>query len=334
MQRRKFTGKEKAAILLIALGPQKSAEIFKHLNEDEIEELTLQIANMRMVSPEEKKMVIEEFYQLCLAQEYISEGGINYAKEVLERALGSEKAREIISKLTSSLHVRPFEFIRKADPNQLLNYIQNEHPQTIALILSYLSPSQAGQILSSLPLEKQSDVIRRIAIMDRTSPEVIREIEAILESKFSNIIIQDYTTTGGIQSAVDILNAVDRGTEKHILEELDAKDAELSEEIRRRMFVFEDIIILDNRSIQRIIREIDNSQWAIALKGASEELKEVIFSNMSKRLAEMIKEDIEFMGPVRIRDIEDAQQNIVNVIRKLEEDGEIITPRGGDEIIV
>lgn len=334
MQKRKFTGKEKAAILLIALGPQKSAEIFKHLNEDEIEELTLQIANMKMVSPEEKQTVIEEFYQLCLAQEYISEGGINYAKEVLERALGTDKAREIISKLTSSLHVRPFEFIRKADPNQLLNYIQNEHPQTIALILSYLSPSQAGQILSSLPLEKQSDVIRRIAIMDRTSPEVIREVEAVLESKFSNILVQDYTTTGGVQTAVDILNAVDRGTEKHIMEELDTKDAELSEEIRRRMFVFEDIITLDNRSIQRIIREIDNSQWAIALKGASEEVKEVVFSNMSKRLAEMIKEDIEFMGPVRIRDIEDAQQNIVNVIRKLEEDGEIITPRGGDEIVV
>lgn len=334
MQRRQFTGKEKVAILLIALGPQKSAEIFKHLNEDEIEELTLQIANMRMVSPEEKKMIIEEFYQLCLAQEYISEGGINYAKDVLERALGSEKAMDIISKLTSSLHVKPFEFIRKADPNQLLNYIQNEHPQTIALILSYLSPSQAAQILSSLPLEKQSDVTRRIATMDRTSPEVIREIESILESKFSNILTQDYTTTGGIQSVVDILNSVDRGTEKHIMEELDAKDAELSEEIRRRMFVFEDIIILDNRSIQRIIREIDNSQWAIALKGASEEVKEVVFSNMSKRLSEMIKEDIEFMGPVRIRDIEDAQQNIVNVIRKLEEDGEIITPRGGDEIIV
>lgn len=334
MQKRKFTGKEKAAILLIALGPQKSAEIFKHLNEDEIEELTLQIANMKMVSPEEKQTVIEEFYQLCLAQEYISEGGINYAKEVLERALGTDKAREIISKLTSSLHVRPFEFIRKADPNQLLNYIQNEHPQTIALILSYLSPSQAGQILSSLPLEKQSDVIRRIAIMDRTSPEVIREVEAVLESKFSNILVQDYTTTGGVQTAVDILNAVDRGTEKHIMEELDTKDAELSEEIRRRMFIFEDIITLDNRSIQRIIREIDNSQWAIALKGASEEVKEVVFSNMSKRLAEMIKEDIEFMGPVRIRDIEDAQQNIVNVIRKLEEDGEIITPRGGDEIVV
>lgn len=334
MSKRQFSGKEKVAILLIALGPQKSAEIFKHLNEEEIEELTLQIANMRMVSPEEKQTVIEEFYQICLAQEYISEGGINYAKDVLERALGSDKAIDIINKLTSSLHVRPFEFIRKADPNQLLNYIQNEHPQTIALILSYLGSSQAAQILSSLPSEKQSDVTRRIAIMDRTSPEVVREIEDILESKFSNILAQDYTTTGGIQAVVDILNSVDRGTEKHIMEDLDISDAELSEEIRRRMFVFEDIITLDNRSIQRIIREIDNSQWAIALKGASEEVKDLIFTNMSKRLVEMIKEDIEFMGPVRIRDIEDAQQNIVNIIRKLEDDGEIITPRGGDEIIV
>ncbi|MBU5437711.1 flagellar motor switch protein FliG [Tissierella sp. MSJ-40] len=334
MSKRQFTGKEKAAILLIALGPQKSAEIFKHLNEDEMEELTLQIANMRMVSPEEKQQVIEDFYQICLAQEYISEGGINYAKEVLERALGADKAVDIINKLTSSLHVRPFEFIRKADPNQLLNYIQNEHPQTIALILSYLSPAQSAQILSSLSQEKQADVTRRIAIMDRTSPEVVKEIERVLESKFSNILSQDFTTTGGVQAVVDILNSVDRGTEKYIMEELDIKDAELSEEIRRRMFVFEDIITLDNRSIQRIIREIDNSQWAIALKGASEEVKELIFSNMSKRLVEMIKEDIEFMGPVRIRDIEDAQQNIVNVIRKLEEDGEIITPRGGDEIIV
>ena len=334
MSKRQFSGKEKVAILLIALGPQKSAEIFKHLNEEEMEELTLQIANMRMVSPEEKQVVIEEFYQICLAQEYISEGGINYAKDVLERALGSDKAIDIISKLTSSLHVRPFEFIRKADPNQLLNYIQNEHPQTIALILSYLGSSQAAQLLSSLPPEKQSDVTRRIAIMDRTSPEVVKEIESILESKFSNILAQDYTTTGGIGAVVDILNSVDRSTEKNIMEELDTRDAELSEEIRKRMFVFEDIITLDNRSIQRVIREIDNSQWAIALKGASEEVKNLIFTNMSKRLVEMISEDIEFMGPVRIRDIEDSQQNIVNIIRKLEDDGEIITPRGGDEIIV
>ncbi len=333
MSKRQFSGKEKVAILLIALGPQKSAEVFKHLNDEEIEELTLQIANMRMVSPEEKQLVIEEFYQICLAQEYISEGGINYAKDVLERALGSDKALDIINKLTSSLHVRPFEFIRKADPNQLLNYIQNEHPQTIALILSYLGPGQSAQILASLPIEKQADVTRRIAIMDRTSPEVVREIESVLENKFSNILEQDFTITGGVQAVVDILNSVDRGTEKHIMEDLDMRDAELSEEIRRRMFVFEDIITLDNRSIQRIIREIDNSQWAIALKGASEEVKDIIFTNMSKRLVEMIKEDIEFMGPLRIRDMEDSQQNIVNIIRKLEEDGEIITPRGGDEII-
>ena len=334
MVRRQFNGKEKAAILLIALGPDKSAEVFKYLNEEEIEELTLQIANMRMVSSEEKQQVIEDFYQMALAQEYISEGGIDYAKEILERALGSDKAVDIINRLTSSLHVRPFEFIRKADPNQLLNYIQNEHPQTIALILSYLHPTQASQILASLPPEKQGEVTMRIATMDRTSPEIIKEIEKVLETKFSGILSQDFTTTGGIQAVVDILNSADRGTEKFIMEELDMMDADLSEEIRRRMFVFEDITSLDNRSIQRIIREIDNAQWAIALKGASEEVKEVIFSNMSKRLAEMIKEDIEFMGPVRIRDIEEAQQNIVNVIRKLEEDGEIITPRGGDEIIV
>lgn len=334
MPKKQLSGKEKAAVLLIALGPQKSAEIFKHLSEEEIEELTLEIANMRMVSPEEKEEVIEEFYQICLAQEYISEGGINYAKEVLERAVGQDKAVDIINRLTSSLQVRPFEFVRKADPNQLLNYIQNEHPQTIALILSYLPPTQAGQLLASLPQDKQSEVARRIAIMDSTSPEVVKEVERVLENKFSNIISQDFTSVGGIQTVVDILNAVDRGTEKNIMEDLEIKDAELSEEIRKRMFVFEDITTLDNRSIQRIIREIDNSQWAIALKSASEDVKDIIFNNMSKRLVEMIKEDIEFMGPVRLKDIEEAQQNIVNVIRRLEDEGEIITPRGGDELIV
>jgi len=333
-RKQSLTGKEKAAILLITLGPQKSAEIFKHLNDEEIEELTLEIANMRMVSPEEKESVTDDFYQLCLAQEYISEGGINYAKDVLERALGSQKAVDIINKLTASLQVRPFEFIRKADPNQLLNYIQNEHPQTIALILSYLRPNQSAQILAKLPTEKQGEVARRIALMDRTSPDVIKEIERVLENKFSNIVSQDFTSAGGIQAIVSILNAVDRGTEKHIMEELETRDAELSEEIRKRMFVFEDIVTLDSKSIQRFVREIDNSQWAIALKGASDEVKEVIFGNMSKRLVEMIKEDMEFMGPVRLKDIEESQQNIVNIIRRLEEEGEIITPRGGDEVIV
>ncbi|MBS4536055.1 flagellar motor switch protein FliG [Clostridium sp. D2Q-14] len=329
-----LTGKEKSAILLITLGPEKSAEIFKHLNEEEIEELTLEIANMRKVSPEDKDKIIEDFYQMCLAQEYISEGGINYAKDVLERALGGQKASSIISKLTTSLQVRPFEFIRKADPNQLLNYIQNEHPQTIALVLSYLSPNQSGQILSSLSNEKQAEVAKRIAEMDRTSPEIIKEVERILEDKFSTMVNQDYTSAGGIESIVTILNSVDRGTEKNIMEELELEDAELSEEIRKRMFVFEDIVTLDSKSIQRFIREIDNSQWSIALKGASEEVKEVIFTNMSKRLVEIIEEDMEFMGPVRLKDIEESQQNIVNVIRKLEDSGEIVTPRGGDEVIV
>jgi len=329
-----LSGKQKAAILLITLGPQKSSEIFKHLKEEEIEEITLEIANMRMVSPEDKEKVLEDFYQMCVAQEYISEGGITYAKDVLERALGSQKAVDIINKLTTSLQVRPFEFIRKADSNQLLNFIQDEHPQTIALILSYLSPAQGGAILSNLSHDKQSEVARRIAIMDRTSPEIIKEIERVLENKFSTMVSQDYTTAGGIESIVSILNSVDRSTEKHIMEELENQDASLSEEIRRRMFVFEDIVTLDSRSIQTFIREIDNSQWSIALKGASEEVKEVIYTNMSKRLVEMIKEDMEFMGPVRLKDIEEAQQGIVNIIRKLEDAGEIVTPRGGDEVLV
>ena len=330
-----MSGKEKAAVLLIALGPDKSAKIFKHLQEEEIEELTLEIANMRKIPAEEKEKVLEEFYQICLAQEYISEGGINYAKEILEKALGSQKAFDIVNKLTASLQVRPFDFVRKADASQLLNFIQNEHPQTIALILAYLNPLQAGQILSALPQAKQSEVAQRIATMDRTSPEIIKEVEAVLERKLSSMVTQDYTSAGGIQSIVDILNAVDRGTEKFILETLEVQDIELAEEIKKRMFVFEDIVTLDSTSIQRFIREVDNNELAIALKGATEEVQEVVYNNMSKRMAEMIKEDMEFMGPVRLRDVEEAQQKIVNIIRKLEEAGEIIISRGGgDEIVV
>jgi flagellar motor switch protein FliG len=330
-----MTGKEKAAILLIAIGPDKSAKIFSHLQDVEIEELTLEIANMRKVTPEEKESVLEEFYQICLAQEFISEGGINYAKEVLEKAMGSQKALEIINKLTASLQVRPFDFVRKADAAQLLNFVQNEHPQTLALILSYLSANQAAAILSALPQEKQADVAQRIAIMDATSPEVIKEVELVLERKLSSMVTQDYSATGGIQAIVDILNAVDRGTEKFIMETLEIQEADLAEEIRKRMFVFEDIINLDSVSIQRFIREVENSELAIALKGSTEEVKSMIFANMSKRMAEMLSEDMEFMGPVRVRDVEEAQQKIVNIIRKLEEAGEIIISRGGgDEIIV
>ena len=330
-----YSGREKAAMLLISLGPDKSAEIFKHLKEEEIEQLTLKIANIRSVSPEEKDRVLDEFYQICLAQEYIAEGGIGYAKDILEKALGSQKAVDIINKLTVSLQVRPFDYVRKTDPTQLLNFIQGEHPQTIALILSYLKPSQASIVLSALPQDKQADVARRIATMDRTSPDVIKEVERILEKKLSSLVTEDYTAAGGVQSIVDILNSVDRGTEKFIMETLEIEDTDLAEEIKRRMFVFEDILTLDGRAIQRFLREVDNNQLAVALKGATDDVQRLIFSNMSKRLSEMIKEDLEFMGPVRLKDVEEAQQKIVNIIRKLEDAGEIVISRGGgDEIIV
>nr|WP_276020682.1 flagellar motor switch protein FliG [Acetivibrio straminisolvens] len=330
-----LSGKEKAAMLLIALGPERSAEIFKHLKDDEIEQLTLEIANIRTVSPEDKEKVLEEFYQICLAQNYIAEGGISYAKEILEKALGTQKALDVLNKLTVSLQVRPFDFVRKADPSQLINFIQNEHPQTIALILSYLKPQQSSIVLSALPQEKQADVARRIATMDRTSPEVIKEVERVLEKKLSSIVTEDFTAAGGVQAIVDILNNVDRGTEKYIMETLEVEDTDLAEEIKKRMFVFEDILTLDNRSIQRFLREVDNNQLAIALKGTKEEVQSKIFANMSKRMAEMVKEDMEFMGPVRIKDVDEAQQKIVNVIRKLEDAGEIVISRGGgDDVIV
>lgn len=331
----RINGLQKAAILLIALGPEKSASVFKHLKEDEIEELTLEIANTRSVTPQLKEDVINEFYQICLAQQYIAEGGISYAKELLEKSFGSDKARDVIGKLTSSLQVKPFEFVRKTDASQLLSFIQDEHPQTIALILSYLTPNQASMIISALPPDRQADVAKRIAIMDRTSPDVIKEVERVLESKLASLVNQDYTIIGGVDSVVEILNAVDRGTEKHIMETLEIEEPELADEIRKKMFVFEDILLLDDRSIQRVLREVDNNDLAIALKGSNEDVQNAIFNNLSKRLAVMIKEDMDFMGPVRMKDVEEAQQKIVNIIRKLEDSSEIVISRGGgDEIIV
>ena len=287
-----ITGVQKAAILLIALGPDKSSNVFKHLKEDEIEQLTLEIANTRSVSPAMKDAVLDEFYEVCLAQQYIAEGGIGYAKDLLEKALGSERAKDVIGKLTASLQVRPFEFVRKTDASQLLNFIQDEHPQTIALILSYLSSNQASAIISALSPEKQTDVAKRIAQM---------EVEKVLEQKLASLVNQDYTIVGGVDSIVDILNTVDRGTEKHIMESLEIEDPELADEIRKKMFVFEDILSLHDRSIQRVLREVDNNELAVALKGSNEE----------------------------------AQQKIVNIIRKLEDSAEIIISRGGgDEIVV
>lgn len=328
-------GVQKAAILLIALGPEKSAMIFKHLKDEEIEQLTLEIANTRSISPHEKEAVLKEFYDVCLAQQYIAEGGIGYAKDLLEKALGSDKAMEVIGRLTASLQVRPFEFIRKTDPSQLLNFIQDEHNQTIALILSYLNPQQSGMVLTALPQEKQADIARRIAQMDRTSPDIIKDVEDVLEKKLSSLVTQDYTIVGGVDAIVQILSSVDRSTEKHIMETLEIEDTELAEEIRKKMFVFEDILSLDDRSIQRVLREVDNHDLGIALKGSVEEVQNVIFNNLSKRLAVMIKEEMDYMGPVRLKDVEESQQKIVNIIRKLEDAGEIVISRGGgDEIIV
>ena len=331
----RISGLQKAAILLIALGPERSAGIFKHLKEEEIEELTLEIANTRSITPQVKEEVINEFYEVCLAQQYIAEGGISYAKELLEKALGLEKAMDVIGKLTASLQVKPFEFIRKTDAQQLLNFIQDEHPQTIALILSYLPAAQAALLISALPPDKQSDVAKRIAVMDRTSPEVIKEVERVLESKLASLVNQDYTIIGGVDAVVEILNAVDRGTEKHILESLEIEEPELADEIRKKMLVFEDILLLDDRAIQRVLRDVPTDDLALALKSTNEQVQNAIFNNMSKRLAVMIKEDMEFMGPVRMKDVEEAQQKIVNIIRKLEDTGEIIISRGGgDEIVV
>ncbi|MCL2456766.1 MAG: flagellar motor switch protein FliG [Defluviitaleaceae bacterium] len=329
-----LTGREKAAILLITIGPEKSAQIFKHLKESEIESLTLEIANTQTVLPEIKDSVLEEFYQICIAQQYITEGGISYAKNILEKALGENKAFEILSKLTVSLQVRPFDFIRKTDAVQITNFLANEHPQTIALILSYLRPKQAAEVIGSLAPDKQAEVARRIALMEGTSPEVIKEVEKVFEKKLSALMTEDYTQAGGVDAIVEILNAVDRSTEKHIIETLEVEDIELAEEIRRRMFVFEDILMLSNRDIQQVLREVDQKELGIALKGCSEELKVHIFANLSKRLASMIQEDMDYMGPIRRSDMEESQQKIVNIVRRLQESGEIIVARGGGDDVV
>ncbi|KMK96519.1 flagellar motor switch protein FliG [Rossellomorea marisflavi] len=336
MRREKgLTGKQKAAILLISLGPDVSASVYKHLSEEEIEKLTLEISGVKKVETEAKEGILEEFHHIAMAQDYISQGGIGYAKTVLEKALGADQATAIINRLTSSLQVRPFDFARKADAAQILNFIQNEHPQTIALILSYLDPQQAGQILSELPQEVQADIARRIALMDGTSPEVISEVEAILEKKLSATVTQDYTQTGGVEAVVEVLNGVDRSTEKTILDSLEIQDPELAEEIKKRMFVFEDIVTLDSRSIQRVIRDCENEDLLLALKVSADDVKNVVFKNMSSRMVETIKEEMEFMGPVRLKDVEEAQSRIVSIIRRLEDSGEIIIARGGgDDIIV
>jgi flagellar motor switch protein FliG len=332
---KEYTGRQKAAIFLVTIGSEISAEIFKFLREDEIETITFEIARLEAIDAEQKDAILQEFQELMMANQFISTGGIDYARELLEKSLGSQKAIEIINRLTSSLQVRPFDFIRRTDPAHLLNFIQQEHPQTIALILAYLEPAKASIILQSLPHEVQSDVARRIATMDRTSPEVLREVERVLEKKLSSLSSEDYTAAGGVESIVEILNLVDRASEKQIIEALEDEDPELAEEIKKRMFVFEDIVMLDDRAIQKVMREVDSQELAKALKSVDSEVQDKIFKNMSKRAASMLKEDMEYMGPVRLKDVEEAQQKIVSIIRHLEDTGEIVVARAGeDELVV
>ncbi|HTA76513.1 MAG TPA: flagellar motor switch protein FliG [bacterium] len=326
-----LTGEQKAAALLISLGPDLASKVYQHLKEESVEQVTLQIANLRKISPEEKDAVMQEALNISVAQEYISQGGVEYAHELLEKALGANKAMEIINRLQGSLQMTPFDYIKRTDPQQLLNFIQSEHPQTIALILAHLNPEHAATILGALPLEVQVDVATRIAILDRAAPDVVMEIERVLERRISAIFTQEFTAAGGVRSLAEVLNRADRSTEKAIMEKLEESNPTLAEEVKRLMFVFDDLIVLDNRTVQQILREVDAKDLALALKGAKEEVKEHLLKNMSNRAKAMIIEDMEVMGPVRLKNAEEAQQKIINVVRQLEEQGEIVVARGGDE---
>ena len=326
-----LNGTQKAAILMISLGPEYCALVYKYLTDDDIEKLTLQIANMKQVSPEVTKAVITEFYQMAMAKSYLASGGLQYAQDVLEKALGSDKASVILARLTSSLQVRPFDFLHKTDPAQLLNFIQNEHPQTIALIMAYLEPDQAAIVLSSLPQDRRAEVTKRIATMDRTSPDVLREVERVLERKLSSLVTQDFTAAGGVKSVVEVLNRVDMSTQKDILENLEVDDPELAEDIKKLMFVFDDIVMIDDRGIQKLLGEVDQKDLILSLKAAQTDVAEKVYKNMSKKRMETVKEELQYMGPVKIKDVEEAQQRIVNVVRALEEKGDIVISRGGGE---
>ena len=329
------SNREKIAVLMVALGNDIAAEVYKKLDDTAIELITLEVANLRKVTPELKLEVLKEAQEVLMAREFMARGGVDYARDVLERALGPERAQNLLARITASLQVRPFDFMRHTDPQQVLGLIQGEHPQTIALILSYLEAPQAAMILSGLPAVMQAEVAKRIARMDRITPEVLREVERVLERKLSTVMGQDFTMAGGIDAVVAIVNSADRTTERNIMEHLEENDPELAEEIKKRLFVFEDIIRLDDRSLQRVLREVDMKELGLALKGATEELRTKFFKNMSKRAAEMLQEDMDYMGPVRVKDVEESQQKVVNIVRGLEEQGEIVIASGGeDELVV
>lgn len=334
MAQQEYTSIQKAAAVMIALGSREAAEVYKHLRDDEIEQLTIEIAKISRLPSEEMKLIVDDFYGLCLAQKVIAEGGLEFARDVLEKAFGTQQAVSYMERVTKSLKTKSFDFIRKADYKSLLNILQNEHPQTIALILSYARAEQASQVISELSPDLRIEVIERIAKLDRASPEMINIVEKILAKKFGSIISVDLMELGGINHVADIMNNVDRGTEKQIFDELGLKDPELADNVRKLMFVFEDIVFLDDMSIQRFLREVDSKDLAVALKGTNAEVSAVIFNNMSKRMQESIASDIEFLHNVRMRDVEAAQQRIVDSIRKLEEEGELVISKGGKDDVI
>lgn len=333
-QGKKINNKTRAAAVIVSLGTDEAAEVYKYLREDEIEQLSLEVAKMEALPPEELKEIIDDFYGLCVTQKVISEGGVDYARDVLEKAFGPQQAASLMERVSKSLRTKAFDFIRKADYKNLLSILSNEHPQTIALILSYATAEQASMIIGELPGDTQIEVVQRIANLDRASPDVISVVESTLEKKFGNIVSVDLMELGGVPYVAEIMNSVDRTTEKKIFDELGVKDPELADNIRKLMFVFEDIIYLDDISIQRFLREVDTKDLAVALKAGNAEVSRVIFQNMSKRSQESVASDIEYLHNVRMKDVEEAQTRIVDAIRRLEEEGELVISKGGkDEVI-
>lgn len=331
-----LTGRQKAAAFCINLGADRSARVLKFLQDDEIEMLTVEIAQARKISTDERDDVLQEFVQMTTAERFIRTGGIDYARDLLEKALGERRAGEILQRLTASLRKRPFDSVRRTDPSHLAGFLANEHPQTIAVVLAHLAPEQASVVLTGLPPERQADVFKRVSTLEKTSPEMLREVERVLERKLSALAAQESTAAGGIPWAVEVLNRIDRSTERKIMELLTNEDPDLATEIAQKMFLFDDITKLDDRSVQRILRDVDmNKDLPLALKGAKEEVWRKIANNVSKRASEVLKEAVEYLGPVRIREVEEAQARIVAVIRRLEEIGEIQVSRSGgaDEFI-
>ena len=323
-----LSGKQKAAILLMALGSEASAAMLGSLGEDEIEELAKEIVAARNVKPEIVGQVISEYHQMMIAQEYIASGGINFAFELLEKALGPDKAKDIIGRVEQTLQVRGFNILKDVDPNQLITFIQKEHPQTIAFVLTQLNPVQAATVLGDLPPNLQNEVVFRFATMDRVTPETIRSVESVLESRVD--FSAGASKIGGVKAMAEILNLIGTSTEKAILGNISEQDPELATEIKNLMFVFEDVVFLDDRSIQKVLREVDNKELSLALKHTNPEVKQKILSNLSERAAQMVEEEMSYMGPVRLREVEESQQKIVDIIRKMEEDG-LITIVGGSK---